>query len=86
MGSRETEAQFPVENNPIIRIGVHHRTLYNMLISTAQSIFTRVAFGANRPSVKSNFYAVTDRLIDGQVVAMDRFMGNVLVVVNVASK
>jgi hypothetical protein len=60
--------------------------LSNMLISTAQSVFTRVAFGANRPSVKSNFCAVTDRLMEGQVVAMDRFKGDVLVVVNVASK
>ena len=34
----------------------------------------------------SSFYALKDRLIDGEEVSMERFKGDVLVVVNVASK
>lgn len=57
-----------------------------MLLSTVQSLYTRIAFGANRPSMASSFYALKDRLIDGEEVSMERFKGDVLVVVNVASK
>jgi glutathione peroxidase-family protein len=57
-----------------------------MLVSAAQSLYTRIYFGANRPSLKNNFYALTDRLISGQEISMEKFKGDVLVIVNVASK
>ena len=43
-------------------------------------------YGANRASLVSNFYAITDKLIDGKEVSMKQYEGNVLVIVNVASK
>jgi hypothetical protein len=56
------------------------------MLSTAQAVYSRIFFGANRRSLKSNFYALHDRLIDGTMVSMEDFKGDVLVVVNVASK
>ena len=51
-----------------------------------QAAYTRVRFGANRQSITNNFYSLKDRLIDGTDVTMDQFKGDVLVIVNVASK
>ena len=57
-----------------------------VLLSTLQAAYTRLAFGANKTSMQSHFYALQDRLIDGTPVSMENFKGDVLVVVNVASK
>lgn len=56
------------------------------MLSSIQAAYTRMAFGPNRTSPKGNFYSLHDRLMDGTMVSMDQFKGEVLVVVNVASK
>lgn len=56
------------------------------LLSTIQATYTHLVFGANKTSLESHFYALQDRLIDGTPVTMEKFKGDVLVVVNVASK
>jgi hypothetical protein len=57
-----------------------------VILSTIQAAYTRLVFGANKTSLESHFYALHDKLIDGTPVTMDKFKGDVLVVVNVASK
>lgn len=56
------------------------------MLAGIQAAYTRLAFGANRASTASHFYDLHDRLIDGTEVCMDKYKGDVLVVVNVASK
>ena len=61
------------------------------LVNTAQSVYTRVFFGANKASTASHFYALKDKLLLGnddadEEILMKQFQGDVLVVVNVASK
>lgn len=55
-------------------------------LSTLQAAYTRLVFGPNKKSLANNFYALQDRLMDGTPVTMETFKGDVLVVVNVASK
>ena len=53
----------------------------------AQDMATRAIFGKENPvSTDIEFYALVDRNMEGVEVPMSNFKGNVLCVVNVASK
>lgn len=56
------------------------------MLSSVQAAYSRMRFGANKKAVASNFYALADRLMDGEMVSMEKFKGDALVIVNVASK
>jgi glutathione peroxidase len=56
------------------------------MLSSVQAAYTHVRFGANAKSLTTNFYALHDRLMDGEMVSMEKFKGDALVIVNVASK
>jgi hypothetical protein len=58
----------------------------NMILSNVQAAFTRLVHGAEKSTAKQHFFSLADKLIDGTPVSMDRFQGDVLCVVNVASK
>ena len=45
-----------------------------------------MAFGASPKTLKTSFYQLADTLIDGTPITMKRYQGDVLCVVNVASK
>ena len=56
-------------------------------LGAAQDATTRVLYGAEKATSKSSFYACVDRALGThQDVPMSDFEGNVVVVVNVASK
>ena len=45
-----------------------------------------LAFGSSPKIMKNHFYQLADTLIDGTPITMKRYQGDVLCVVNVASK
>lgn len=47
---------------------------------------TKLIFGSEKVTSKMNFYELVDKKMDGTVVPMSTYKGNVLLVVNVASK
>jgi len=56
------------------------------LFTAIQDGVTRVAFGQEAGTDKTAFYDLVDREMDGDEVAMGKFKGDVLCVVNVASQ
>lgn len=56
------------------------------LLAKLQDTGTKLLFGTDSGTDKASFYDVVDRDMDGNDVKMDKFKGNVLCVVNVASK
>jgi len=70
-----------------------HRAVTRRTMSKRPSIFarlqdagTKLVFGKDGGTDKDAFYDIVDRDMDGNDVRMDKFRGNVLCVVNVASK
>ena len=56
-------------------------------LGAAQDATTRVLYGAEKATSKSSFYSCFDRALGThQEVPMSDFEGNVVIVVNVASK
>ena len=51
-----------------------------------QDAATRVIYGAEQTTSKMAFYSLVDRDGQGNPVEMSKFAGNVLFIVNVASK
>lgn len=51
-----------------------------------QDLATRVIYGKEQMTTKASFYSLVDRLIDGTEKSMKDYEGDVLLVVNVASK
>jgi len=60
---------------------VFQRALY-----AAQDGLTRVMYGAEKGIAKSSFYDLVDKNLSGEQVPMATFEGDVLLLVNVASK
>ena len=56
------------------------------LIGKAQDFLTKKLYGQEIPTMKSAFYELIDRNMEGLEVPMSSFQGSVLCVVNVASK
>ena len=56
------------------------------VFSKLHSAYTRAAFGVEQKVTKSHFYELADKLIDGTPVTMKTYEGDVLCIVNVASK
>lgn len=70
-----------------------HDSLTDSFRTTAMAIFSRVqgallraAHGSDKTVAKQSFYELADKLIDGTPVTMSAYKGQVLLVVNVASK
>lgn len=55
-------------------------------LATLQDKATGMMFGKDQGTDKSAFYDLVDRDMDGNEVKMDKFKGDVLCVINVASK
>ena len=51
-----------------------------------QDAATRVIYGTEQTTSKMSFYSLVDRDGQGNSVEMSKFAGNVLLIVNVASK
>lgn len=47
---------------------------------------TKMIYGSEKVTSKINFYDLVDKKMDGEEVSMSTYKGNVLLVVNVASK
>lgn len=58
------------------------RSLKKSLIDAA----SRCIYGAEQVTLKESFYELVDKNMDGKVVPMSSFEGDVLLVVNVASQ
>lgn len=56
------------------------------LTSQAQSFITRAMYGKEPTVAAASFFGLKDRLIDGTEVTMEKYKGDVLCIVNVASK
>ena len=56
------------------------------MFGRAQDTVTRMAYGKESGSVPMSFYECTDRSMDGTPVPMSQYKGDVLLLVNVASK
>lgn len=54
--------------------------------SRVQGAVLRAAHGSDKTVTKTSFYELADKLIDGTPVSMSAYKGDVLLVVNVASK
>jgi hypothetical protein len=55
-------------------------------LASVQDTVTGVIFGKDMGTDKSSFYDCSAQLMDGDAVKMEKFKGDVLCVVNVASK
>jgi len=51
-----------------------------------QDLVTNFLFGAEMPTTAKSFYEIKDSLILGNEVSMSEYQGDVLLIVNVASK
>lgn len=71
-----------------IHIAATRRTMSKgpSLLARLQDRSTKLLFGKDGGTDTNSFYDIVDRDIDGNDVKMDKFRGNVLCVVNVASK
>lgn len=56
------------------------------IFSRVQGALLRAAHGSDKAVAKQSFYELADKLIDGTPVTMSAYKGQVLLVVNVASK
>ena len=56
------------------------------IFSRVQGAVLRAAHGSDKAVTKQSFYELADKLIDGTPVSMSAYKGDVLLVVNVASK
>lgn len=56
------------------------------ILTAIQDGFTRLTFGQEAGTDKNAFYDLVDREMDGDEIAMSKFKGDVLCVVNVASQ
>jgi hypothetical protein len=56
------------------------------IFSRVQGAVLRAAHGSDKAVTKQSFYELADTLIDGRSQKMSAFKGDVLLVVNVASK
>jgi len=56
------------------------------MLGIAQDALTRGMYGSEKPPVKALFYDLIDRDMNGNEVKMSKFEGNVLCLVNIASK
>ena len=56
------------------------------VLGRAQDSVTRLTYGVESGPVPMSFYECTDRLMDGTEVKMSDYKGQVLLLVNVASK
>jgi hypothetical protein len=72
---------------PIVLIIAIYSSPKMKVLKKLQSVATRMSFG-EEPKLASSldFFSLEDKLIDGTPVTMDRFKGDVLCIVNVASK
>lgn len=61
------------------------RTMAPAFLSTLQDAGTRMLYGAETATEKTHFYDLVDKDMDGNEVKMDKFKGEVCIVVNVAS-
>lgn len=61
-------------------------TMMKKALLAAQDATTRLVYGKEKPISKMSFYDCVDRKINGEEVKMSEFAGNVLLLVNVASK
>lgn len=68
------------------RTCILHSSESSIMLGSLQAGVTRMMYGKNRTSTSSNFYTITDKLIDGKEISMKEYAGSPLVVVNVASK
>jgi hypothetical protein len=60
--------------------------MVSRVFGKAQDLVTKAVFGSEATTMKELFYECTDKNMAGEEVKMDSFKGNVLLVVNVASK
>ena len=56
------------------------------IFGRAQDLVTQAVFGKEQPTMKQFFYECFDKSMAGEPVKMEKFRGNVLLCVNVASK
>ena len=56
------------------------------VFSSINAAVTRIAYGAEQKCSVSKFYDLADKLMNGTPVTMNKFKGDVLCIVNVASK
>ncbi|KAL7533103.1 hypothetical protein ACHAXR_005047 [Thalassiosira sp. AJA248-18] len=56
------------------------------ILASIQDAGTRLVFGKEAGTDKNAFYDLVDRDMDGNEVKMEAFKGDVLCVINVASK
>jgi len=56
------------------------------LLTSLQDASTKVLFGSDGGTDKTSFYDIVDKDMQGNEVKMEAFKGDVLCVVNVASK
>lgn len=62
------------------------RTIMPSILASIQDAGTRLVFGKEAGTDKNAFYDLVDRDMDGNEVKMEAFKGDVLCVINVASK
>ena len=67
------------ESNPMVR-------LFGSIFRSLQDASTRALYGKEQVSSAMSFYTLIDRDMSGKVVEMSKYEGNVLLLVNVASK
>lgn len=68
----------------MIATAIKHRAMPS-IFAKLQDASTKCFFGSDDGTIKNMFYDLVDRDMDGNEVKMDRFKGDVLCVVNVAS-
>lgn len=72
--------------NPFSFIVYQTLSLFFIMMKRFQDTLTRSIFGKEIVTLKESFYQLKDKDMDGNEVSMSTFKGNVLLVVNVASK
>lgn len=55
-------------------------------LGKVQDTATKVLFGSEKVTSKMNFYDLVDKDMDGNEVPMSKYKGDVVLLVNVASK
>lgn len=60
--------------------------LFKSLFGKVQDKVTHAVYGIEKQTSKMTFYSTVDKDMSGKERSMDEFKGNVLLIVNVASK
>jgi hypothetical protein len=61
-------------------------TFFKSVFGKAQDRVTHLIYGIEKRTGKMTFYSTVDKDMTGKERSMDEFKGNVLLIVNVASK